>query len=406
MADEPDFYIGQRVREIRARRGISQQVLADRAGLHRSVIAKYEAGLRPIDSRRTLLALASALGVTMGDLTGHKDDKFDPAVAGVHSSVPDIETAFWAEGDLTDTVPPRSLDELANVALEVEKLSVRCDYARLAPRLAPLITETYQAVHSTEGAERDRACDVLASAAITSAAVLRRFGHTSLAWTATRAAETAARNTGSAAALSASAFSRSQMLMTRAGGLRAALRHAETAADELSPAARTVGDVEHSGMLRLQAGLATAATGSDPEAHFAEAVEHTAKLSAAEPGTPLLRNPTFGPANVALWRLSAAMERRDAEQVLTLAPALTPEELPSAGRRAQYFVEVGRAHALRRDYQRSLHALLRAEHAAPQKVRNMGHVREVVGFMLRGARRDLASGDLGKLAKRVGVVPV
>lgn len=250
---------------------------------------------------------------------------------GVHSSVAEIETAFWAEGDITDTVPPRSLHELASVALEVEKLSVRCDYARLAPQLAPLITETYRAIQSTEGAERDQAGDVLASAAITSASVLRRFGHTSLAWTATQAAE--------------------------------------TAADELSAATRTVGDVEHSGMLRLQPGPATATVGGDPEPQFAG--RWSTPPSWPTP-IPELRNPTFGAANVALWRLSAAMERRHAEQVLTLAPTLTPGDLPSEGRRAQYFVEVGRAYALRRDYQRSLHALLRAEHAAPQKVRNMG----------------------------------
>ncbi|MBF6248681.1 helix-turn-helix transcriptional regulator, partial [Nocardia elegans] len=64
MSDfQPDDgrWVGRRVRTIRARRGISQQVLADRAGLSRSAIAKYENGLRPVDSRRTLLALASAL---------------------------------------------------------------------------------------------------------------------------------------------------------------------------------------------------------------------------------------------------------------------------------------------------------------------------------------------------------
>ncbi|VFA92145.1 anaerobic benzoate catabolism transcriptional regulator [Nocardia farcinica] len=405
MSDEQDSYIGRRVRQIRARRGLTQQVLADRSGISRSVLAKYEAGLRPVDSRRTLLALAEALGVTLNDLTGHEDDRFDPAVAGVHASVPEIETAFWAQGDITSTAPPRSLDLLAVAALEVEQLSVRCDYASLAPKLAPLITETYQTIDRVSGAERDRAHDVLASAAITTSSVLSRFGHTSLAWTATQAAETAARATGSTAALAAAAFTRSQMLMTRAGGLHAAHRHAEATADELCAAARTVGDVEHSGMLRLQAGLATAVLGGDPDPHFTKAAEHARKLAGAEPGTPLLRNPTFGHANVQLWRLSAAMERRDAEQVLALASTLAPADLPSVGRRAQYFIEVGRAHALRRDHRQSLHALLRAEHAAPQKVRNMGHVREIVGHMMRRARRDLTTGELGSLARRVGVVP-
>ncbi|WP_406268942.1 hypothetical protein OH799_25500 [Nocardia sp. NBC_00881] len=44
--------------------------------------------------------------------------------------------------------------------------------------------------------------------------------------------------------------------------------------------------------------------------------------------------------------------------------------------------------------------------AARQHVRNMVHVRELVGNMMRSARRDLTRGDLGRLAQRVGVVPV
>jgi hypothetical protein len=60
---------------------------------------------------------------------------------------------------------------------------------------------------------------------------------------------------------------------------------------------------------------------------------------------------------------------------------------------------------MQRNYRDSLHALLRAEHAAPQHVRTMVHVRELVGHMMRTARRDLTTGDLGRLAQRVGVVP-
>ncbi|MGW4126222.1 helix-turn-helix domain-containing protein, partial [Nocardia sp. NPDC004711] len=48
-------YVGRQVRLIRARRGISQQVLAERVGVSRGAIAKYENGERPVDSRRSLL---------------------------------------------------------------------------------------------------------------------------------------------------------------------------------------------------------------------------------------------------------------------------------------------------------------------------------------------------------------
>jgi hypothetical protein len=158
-------------------------------------------------------------------------------------------------------------------------------------------------------------------------------------------------------------------------------------------------------MLHLQASLVTAALGGDPEPHLSEAAEYAGRLPAAPPGASILRTPTFNAANVGVWRMSAEMERREPGRVLELAPDLDPESLPGATRRAQYFVEIGRAHAMRRDYRDALYALLRAEHVAPQHVRAMSHVRELVGHMMRKARRDLTTGDLGKLAQRVGVIP-
>lgn len=403
---DDDRYVGRQVRTIRARRGISQQVLADRAGLSRSAIAKYENGLRPVDSRRTLLALASALGVTIGDLTGSQEqEKLDPAAAGFHTAVPDIEIALWTAGNVTDTRPPRSLDELATAARRAAELRIACDYAALGPMLAPMLTDCYRHIRDAAGTDRERAWDVLSMVAHTTAAALKARGYSALSWTAAQEAENAARNIGGTAAVAAAAFTRSQVLLSRPGSLPAALDHAEGTADRIAADVGKLGEIETYGMLHLQASLVVAALGGDPEPHLCEAAEQAGRLADARPGTSILRNPTFGPANVDLWRMSAAMERRDPGRVLEIAPRLSPADLPAEGRRAQYFVEIGRAHAMQRNYRESLYALLRAEHAAPQHVRTMVHVQELVGHMMRTARRDLTGGDLGKLAQRIGVVP-
>ncbi|WP_433522163.1 helix-turn-helix domain-containing protein [Nocardia pseudovaccinii] len=406
-AFEPDDsrYVGRQVRVIRARRGISQQVLADRAGLSRGAIAKYENGERPVDSRRTLLALASALGVTITDLTGHEQEKLDPAAAGFHMAVPEVEIALWTAGNTTDAAPPRPMDELSTAAQRAAELRIACDYAALGPMLAPMLTDCYRHTQDATGADHERAWDVLSTVAHTTAAALKARGYGALSWTAAQEAENAARNIGGTAALAATAFARSQVLLSRPGCLPAALDHAEGTADKIAANVHTVGEIETYGMLHLQASLVVAALGGDPEPHLDEAAEQAARLADARPGSSILRNPTFGPANVALWRISAAMERREPGQVLALAPKLSPDDLPAEGRRAQYFVEIGRAHAMQRNYRDSLYALLRAEHTAPQHVRNMVHVRELVAHMMRTARRDLTTGDLGRLAQRVGVVP-
>ncbi|WP_433710370.1 helix-turn-helix domain-containing protein [Nocardia sp. CA-084685] len=406
MIDEPGTYIGQRVRQIRARRGITQQVLADRVGISRSVIAKYEAGLRPIDSRRTLLALASALGATIGDLTGHEQDRLDPSTAGFHAAVPELETVLWARGNVTDTRPPCTLDELAALTRTATKLRNDCDYVALGPMLAPMLTDAYRHVRDTDSANAERAWDVLGVVAYGVASALRARGYHALAWTAAQEAERAAEHVGAPAPLAAAAFSQGQIMLSRPGALPAALATTMDTAEKIAADVRTVGEIETYGMLHLQASMVAATMGGDPEPHLVEAAEQADRLAGAEQNTSVAHNDSFVPANVQLWRMSAAMERREPGQVLALAPSLSPVDLPNEGRRAQYFVEIGKAHAMQKNYRDSLYALLRAEHAAPQHVRTMSPVRELVGHMMRTARRDLTTGDLGRLAQRVGVVPV
>ena len=407
MTEDPqnaDIFVGQQVRLIRARRGMSQQILADRVGVSRGAIAKYENGERPVDSRRTLLALAQALGVTIGDLTGHPEqEKLDPVTAGFHMHVPEIETALWTQGNVTDDRRPRDLAALTSAAREANKLRADCEYVTLGPMLAPMLIDGYRLVRDTPA--DDRAWDVFGNIAYGVASALKARGYPALAWTAAAEAQRAAERTGSPAAAAGSAFYRSQILLTRPGARASALEEADGTADRLAADVRTVGDVEVTGMLRLQASLVTAAMGGDPEPHLAEAADQATRLTEAAPSTSLARNESFRPPNITLWRMSAAMEAREPGQVLALAPTLSPDQLPNKNRHAQYFVEIGRAHAMQRNHRDALYALLRAEHAAPQHVRNMTHVRELVGHMMRSARRDLTTGELGRLAQRVGVVP-
>ncbi|WP_067478526.1 helix-turn-helix domain-containing protein [Nocardia amamiensis] len=395
-------FIGRQVRTIRARRGISQQVLADRVGVSRGAIAKYENGERPVDSRRTLHALATALRVDVGDLTGHDQDKLDPIAAAFQMAVPEVETLLWTHGNVTDTRAPVTLGELSILAEKAMSLIQDGDYAALAPMLAPMLTDSFRHIRDTD---TEQAWDVHGLILFGLGAALRNRGFHSLAWTAAQESERIALRTGTVTATAAAAFRRGQVMLRHPGALPAALEHVETTAEKVAPDVRTVGDVETLGMLWLQASLVKAALGGDPEPYLAEAAEQASRLDQVERGNSILRNTTFGPANVALWRMSAAMERSEPGDVLALAPELSPADLPSEGRRAQYFVEIGRAHAMQRNYREALYAILRAETASPQYARGLTHVRELVGHMMRSARRDLTSGELGRLARRVGVVP-
>lgn len=58
---------GQRLREVRHEKGISQEKLAELAGLHRTYVSSVERGERNI-SLQNIEKLATALGVTMARL--------------------------------------------------------------------------------------------------------------------------------------------------------------------------------------------------------------------------------------------------------------------------------------------------------------------------------------------------
>lgn len=58
---------GRRVRAAREARGLSQEALADIAGVHRTYIGSIERGLRNV-SLANILRLSRALGVRPGEL--------------------------------------------------------------------------------------------------------------------------------------------------------------------------------------------------------------------------------------------------------------------------------------------------------------------------------------------------
>jgi transcriptional regulator with XRE-family HTH domain len=58
--------VGRRIRELRQRLGVSQETLAERAGLHRNSIGNIERGERDIHIS-ALFQIAGGLGVTLAE---------------------------------------------------------------------------------------------------------------------------------------------------------------------------------------------------------------------------------------------------------------------------------------------------------------------------------------------------
>lgn len=77
---------GERLRELRERRGLTQAQLARRIGVHRMTIAKLEAGQRGSPSAENLRDLARALRVSMPALLGSRNPATEKALSNYEAS--------------------------------------------------------------------------------------------------------------------------------------------------------------------------------------------------------------------------------------------------------------------------------------------------------------------------------
>jgi len=401
ITDE-DRYIGRQIQAIRSRRGMTQQVLADRVAISRSQLAKYESGFIPLDSRKLLYAIATALQVSIADLTGHAEDRHLSPASVFHAAAPRIESALLSAGQGDDIRTPGPVDALSHAADQALALRMAGDLGTLGQVLPDLLTDSFRL--TATGPENDRAVawSALSRAAFATALASKGLGYTALAWVAAKVTSEAATETGDMTALAASEFVASQVLLGMPGSVSAALYRAESAIDNFqSDLLATPEGSQVYGMLNLQSGLVSAALGRDPADHLTEAREVAQRTGEGGQAFAL----DFGPSNVAIWEMSIALELGDGHRAVQLGGGVDPAAIATAERRARFFIEAGRGHAMQGQYDDALAALLRAETIAPQYVRSRVVVRELAGYMLRRAKRELISGELGRLAQRVGAVP-
>lgn len=400
MDHNADVYVGQHIATWRKRRGLSQEVLADRVGISRSLVAMYETGRRELDSRQRLYDFAQALQVSVGDLTGHADDRLNPNVAEFHAQVPRIEAALMCVGNMDLPGKLAAASTLARQADEVLVIRANTDYKRLGGLLPDLITGLFQ--HTQRGSEKDQrlAWSGLAKVAFATSLATKGLGHTSLSWTAANTAVRAAQQTGVAADLAAAAYVRAQVMLATPGAVPASLKYTTDTINTLTDLAVTNPDRELLGMLHLHAGLTSSSLGRDPVDHL-RAVDRLMEQT----GEGTAYEMSFGPANTAVWRMSMALEQRQGDRAIREAEGLNPNSIDSADRQSRYFIELARGQFMEGDTRAAQTSILRAETIAPQQTRTRTTVREVVGQMMRQARREVQSSDLGKLAQRVGAVP-
>jgi transcriptional regulator with XRE-family HTH domain len=64
--------LGDRMRKLRAERGLSQEAFADHCGLHRTAVGLIERGHR-VPSLKTLLTISTGFGISLSELLRNID---------------------------------------------------------------------------------------------------------------------------------------------------------------------------------------------------------------------------------------------------------------------------------------------------------------------------------------------
>ncbi|MEU8112542.1 helix-turn-helix domain-containing protein [Micromonospora sp. NPDC048947] len=385
--DEDEPPIGRRMAELRARRGMSQQVFADRIRKSKSWVDKVERGVRTLDRLSVIETVAAALGVAPEVLFAGKAPRQQlPNTSG------DVERlrAALARYDLPTggkTAPSLAqLDAQAGYAWTAYRHGHHPQVLRLLPTL---LDDSRQQPGDT--------ADLLVRVNRLAAQLLVKLGETDLAWLAADRAMAAASGNPWRAGLAA--ISLAQALRALGRG-RLAMTAAVAAIHQLDSEPSHVRGPEVTGTLLIEAALAAAVCGDANAA--GELTGRAARLAHGQPQHDC-DGVRFGPTPVDLARALIAMWSGDhqlAETTHQRAISGNAWHLLPAEHRAAHLIDITQAYLDLGDTRAAGRALVAAGRIATWETRIRPVARAALTAVFR-AGPDAA--DVSRLATTIGL---
>lgn len=397
--------IGARLRILRRWRGLTQEQLAGLTGVTQGYVSLVEKGLRPLDRRSIISALAAALEVSETDLVGGPHLSRDRVQSDPHLHIPALRVALTtASLGAPAVAQARPLVELRALLYgDIEAARRGCDYVRLGALLPGVIDDLYWHAAASPDDSRQVALRTLTDACAQASHLSTALRHMDLAFLAAKSAHEAAIASGDPVATGRAAFALMHS-RPRAGTWDRNLSSAERAVSELEPHAHDGAGQQVLVMLMLTASMSAAALQNEIAA--AEWLDSAARIAAMFPDDPDRNWQSASATNVDLWRVSVAVERgTGAREVLALSDRVDVGKLRSTmSRLADFQADVGKALVRDKSTQHlAVEWLARAERTAPQRIRNSPTAREGVAYLLNSARRSAGGPDLRGMASRMGI---
>jgi transcriptional regulator with XRE-family HTH domain len=393
--------IGGRIAMERKLRGLTQRQLAQRANVSYSLLQKVEQGERPA-TLPLLAAVAAALGLERGALTGQPYRSGDRAQDSIHDLVPAIRQELIAyrlpPQDVTGTV---NLPRLRRMVAAISDSRHAVDLADLASRLPVALHALRVAHHVASGPDREQVMALLAETYYAARQLLHKLGYPDLATAVADRYAWAAEQSGDPLAVALGQVFLAGEL-DAAADWRTATSVMERAVADLHDAPEVATDPATRsvlGFLHLMAGYMTAHAGDSATtwAHYAEAGELAARNGDDRDDYRL----AFGPTNWGIWGTALGVELMDGAKAVALAERVHLPEGTPPERAGHHHIDLARGRLLNGDRQGALGALLEARRIASQQTRYHPLVRETLYALAQAERRR--SDTLRGMAAWVGL---
>jgi transcriptional regulator with XRE-family HTH domain len=399
--------IGQRVRMVRRRRGMSLDLAAGLAGISKPYLSMLERGERWFSRRGLLEDLAGALGCSVADLTGQP--YLPPDRESGHAKLVIRQIEYGLNEATLDDVPdlrPQPLESLRAWALETAGLRDTAQYRPSGEGIGAALVDLQVHIAVSGGRARQEAAALLVHVAYHAFVLATTFGYLHLAQLAARRATDAARIAQRPELEAFAMFARAPSVARNGGRSRAARMLDRAIAD--TDALTVIRDddtlgAETFGLLNLMGAHLAA---RDHDTDIAEAKLDEADRVAVLTGERNGFRQHFGPTNVRLWRVAIGVELGQGPAVaerVTREPINLDALGDSKDRIAALEFDLARSWAQAdgaRDTQAIRH-LDAADRLAPVRLRNDPLARDLVLTLDRRARRHMW--ELDSLRNRFGV---
>ncbi len=361
---------------------MTQEELAERAGLSRELIAKIEQGRRQSVRLSTLTRLAQTLDISLSELADNRPrldgDRDGASILAIRDVLLSPALLPGIDSD-DDDGEPASLPQLNAAVGRAVEAYWNGQFGPLAAMIPGLIGEariTWHAIGVPAVEPLTRAYDI-------TAALMVHLGKEDLAAIAAeRAAATAA--AGNDGLLHASMRGTYSWVLLHQGRLDEAEHLAADAANAIEPAfSAPVDHIAAWGSLLMTALAPAAAAGRDVTDYIAFASSGAKRIG----HRVKVFNTTFAPASVAVQAVHAYAVLREPGRALQAARVVDLDELPGTISQGRHLLDVAQAHVDARHSQAATATLDRARAMAPVWFRHQGVARSLVLELCEQQRR-------------------